>query len=162
MSPGDIKVIAAAILVVLCFAIYRFIQRIRRLVPRPDPWGEDVQAAVCDESALPVCHRCFTEHEPSTAFCPKCGTAVGAYNNIMPWVQVFSEGEVLRNSLFDRLRVNFLTIAGFFVFTLALGMITGLGLILMPFLWAMFLKNIYRSRSLEREEKISNASETSI
>ena len=149
-------------MIVVGFGIYRFVERFRRLIPRADPWSDEVQAAVCDESDVPVCHRCLTEQEANTLFCPKCGTAVGEYNNILPWVQVFSEGEVLRNSLFDRLRVNIVTIAGFFVFTIALGVITGIGLILMPFMWVMFVKNIGRSRVLEAEEKISNANETSL
>jgi hypothetical protein len=162
MSPGDIKVVAVALFIVIGFGIYRFIQHFRGLVPRPDPWGKEIEAAVYNDSAVPLCHRCFTEHENTTLFCPKCGAAVGDYNNVMPWVQVFSEGEVLRNSLFDRLRVNAITIAGFFVFTLALGVITGVGLILMPFFWAMFAKNVARNRFLEAEEKISNTNETSL
>ncbi|MDB6056256.1 MAG: hypothetical protein JWO95_100 [Verrucomicrobiales bacterium] len=162
MSQSDLKIVAVAVVIFLGVCIYRLVQRFRRLIPTADPWSDDVQASVCDENAVPVCHRCFTGQEPNTLFCPKCGTAVGDYNNILPWVQVFSEGEVLRNSLFDRVRVNVLTIVGFFVFTVALGCLTGIGLMLMPFLWVMFVKNIVRSRSLEAVEKISNGNETSL
>lgn len=162
MSYRDATVVAVAVVIVLAFAVYRLVQHIRRLVPSPDPWEKEVEAAIEDESATSVCHRCFTEQEPNALFCPKCGTAVGDYNNILPWVNVFSEGEVLRNSLFDRLRVNVLTVAGFVLFTVALGMITGIGLVLMPVLWAMFAKNVERSRLAESEEKISNGNQSSI
>lgn len=160
MSNRDVTVIAIAIVIVVAFAIYRLVQHVRRVVPTPDPWGKEVEISIEAEDATPVCHRCFTGHDPNTWFCPKCGTAVGDYNNILPWVQVFSEGEVLRNSLFDRLRVGALTVAGFFLFTLALAMLTGIGFLLLPFVWVMFAKNIRRSRLAEAEEKISNANQS--
>jgi hypothetical protein len=160
MTDRDILAVAVGVGVLIAFGIYRLFQHFRRLVPRPDPWDAEIQAAISEETAVPVCHRCLTEQVPNALFCPKCGTAVGDYNNVMPWVNVFSEGEVLRNSLYDRLRVNILTVAGFIFFTLALAAITGIGFILLPFFWVMFAINIRRSRSAETEEKISNANES--
>lgn len=162
MSHRDVTVIAIAVLIVLAFAIYRLIQHCRQLVPRPDPWDTEVEDSLENQDATPVCHRCFTEQEPNTLFCPKCGTAVGDYNNILPWVNVFSEGEVLRNSLFDRLRVNMLTVTGFFLFSIGFAAITAVGIILLPVLWLMFLRNIGRSQVAESQEKISNANQTPI
>jgi hypothetical protein len=162
MSQRDATVVAVALLIVLTFAIHRLIQHCRQLVPKPDPWDTEVEASLDSQDATPVCHRCFTEHEANTLFCPKCGTAVGDYNNVLPWINVFSEGEVLRNSLFDRLRVNMLTVIGFFLFSIAFAAITAVGIVLLPVLWVMFAKNVGRSRVAESEEKISNANQTSI
>jgi hypothetical protein len=36
------------------------------------------------------------EQSDCAHFCPKCGAAVGDYNNLLPFEQIFSEGEVLR------------------------------------------------------------------
>ena len=60
------------------------------------PWSDEVQEAVNGPGALRVCHRCPTPQEHLGWFCPKCGTATGPYNNCMPFVYVFSTGEVLR------------------------------------------------------------------
>jgi len=60
--------------------------------------------------AIPVCHRCTTPYELPVWFCPVCGAAVGPYNNLMPYVRIFSIGEALRSGVgpeahFNRFRV---------------------------------------------------------
>jgi hypothetical protein len=156
----ETKVIFIGLAVVLGVGLYRLVQHIRRVVPRPDPWDADIEQAVNGDDAIPICHRCLTEHDVNAWFCPKCGAAVGEYNNLLPFVQVFSEGEVLRNSLFDRLRITPLTVAGFFVFTASLAVLTGIGIVLAPIYWALFIKNVQRNRIAAEAEKVSNENQS--
>ncbi len=157
MSPTDAKVVATGIAIVVALGLYRLFQHFRKLVPRPDPWESDVQAAVSEETARPICHRCLTDHDVNAWFCPKYGAAVGDYNNLLPYVQVFSEGEVLRNAISQRLRVNIITIVGFVLFTFCLALMTGVGIVLAPFYLYLFFRNVGKNRLVDMEENISNA-----
>ncbi len=65
----------------------------------PDPWPEDMDVAVREDDALPVCHHCATPFEDQGWFCPSCGAAVGPYNNVMPYIRIFSQGEALRSGV---------------------------------------------------------------
>ena len=67
----------------------------RRPLP-PDPWDEETEQQVEQGDAIPVCHRCMTPIEDEGWFCAKCGSAVGPYNNLMPFVYIASMGEVAR------------------------------------------------------------------
>jgi hypothetical protein len=72
--------------------------------PPPDPWtGEEDEAAQSDD-ALPLCPRCLKPQEGTDWFCPKCGASVGPYNNLMPFVNTFSIGEVARAGVSDEVR----------------------------------------------------------
>jgi hypothetical protein len=64
--------------------------------PAPNPWSDEDQEAVSQPEAVRICHRCLTPQEHVGWFCPECGAATGPYNNFMPFVNVFSTGEVLR------------------------------------------------------------------
>jgi hypothetical protein len=70
-----------------------------RSLDTPNPWPNEVDAAVRGPDAVPVCHRCATPCELAVWFCPSCGAAVGPYNNIMPYVSVFSLGEAFRSGV---------------------------------------------------------------
>lgn len=70
-----------------------------RSLDRPDPWPADVDAAVRASDAIPVCHHCATPYELPVWFCPVCGTAVGPYNNVLPYIYIFSIGEGLRSGV---------------------------------------------------------------
>ena len=67
--------------------------------PPPDPWSEELNAAVMKIDAVPVCHHCLEPQPPVGWFCPRCGTAVGPYNNLLPYVCIFSNLEVLLSGL---------------------------------------------------------------
>lgn len=160
--PENAIIAIIGLVVIIPSMLWCYIRHIRSLVPRPDPWDDQIQAALDDDSATPVCHRCLNEHSATDWFCPHCGAAVGEYNNWLPYVQIFSEGEVLRNAVFDRIRVNSMVVIGFVLFTLALAITTGLGIVLAPIYLVLFLRNVGRSRAAVAEEKISNANETPI
>ncbi len=65
----------------------------------PLPWSQAEDAAARASDAIPVCHRCFTPYALPVWFCSCCGSAVGPYNNIMPFVRIFSLGEALRSGV---------------------------------------------------------------
>ena len=99
---------------------WRLIAWIREAPRTPDPWDAEVEQELQDPDLQQICHRCMTPQEPDAWFCKHCGAAVGPYNNLMPFLYVFSEGEVLRNGVSDRLRKRPLIVIGYFL--LLLGM----------------------------------------
>ena len=84
----------------------------RRPIP-PDPWGEELDSAVRQEDATPVCPRCFEPQPPVGWFCPQCGAAVGHYNTSMPYVYVHSLGEMLLSGVGRQAQYTLLTIPGY-------------------------------------------------
>jgi len=103
----------------LAFAIlWRFVVWVREAPTTPDPWDAEVEQKLSEPEAVEVCPHCFTEQPPTAWFCAGCGSAVGPYNNLMPYVQVFSEGEVFRNGTSGRFRNRPLILTGYFLMTL--------------------------------------------
>jgi len=80
---------------------------------KPDPWSKETDEGIRDPAALPVCHHCFAPQEPAAWFCPECGAATGPYNNVMPYLNVFSVGEVVRSGVKPGTRFNLLRTAGY-------------------------------------------------
>ena len=70
-----------------------------RSLDTPNPWSDELDDAVRAPDAIPVCHRCTTPCEFPVWFCPTCGAAVGPYNNILPFVRIYSVGEALRSGV---------------------------------------------------------------
>lgn len=100
--------------------LWRFIAWIRDAPRTPDPWDAAVDAELKNPEIQQICHRCLTPQEPEAWFCKHCGAAVGPYNNLMPFLNVFSEGEVLRNGVSGRFRNRPLIIIGYFLLTLTI------------------------------------------
>jgi hypothetical protein len=123
-------------------AFWRLILWVRAATPGPEPWGVEIEASLQAEDAVPVCHRCLTPHSNIAWFCEQCGSAIGTYNNWMPYVYVFSEGEIFRNGVMDKLRASPLTITGYLLYSL------GSYTLLAPIYWFFFYKNLKR---LKRE-----------
>jgi hypothetical protein len=90
---------------------------VRNAPAPPDPWGP-VQATLREWQTPETCPRCSTPQDLSAWFCPHCGTAVGPYNNVMPYLNAFSQGEVFRNGVLDRMRAGPLTVAGYALISL--------------------------------------------
>jgi len=78
----------------------------------PDPWGAEVEQIIQDPETPSLCHRCLTLQKADACFCPACGTSVGPYNNYLPFESIFSQGEMLRAGVADRMRPSFLIVAG--------------------------------------------------
>ncbi len=129
-----------AIAVLASLLILRFFIRAWRKPPSPDPWDQETEKALHEPEAVEVCHRCFAPVSPCSWFCEHCGCAVGPYNNLMPYIEVFSEGEVLRNGVNDRFRQNALVVAGYFLVSLHLYVVFA------PIYWILFLRNLNRQK----------------
>ena len=132
----------------LAFALLcRAFVRVRQNPTSPDPWDKEIEKTLHEPEAVEVCHRCFDPVTPGSWFCEHCGCAVGPYNNLMPYIDVFSEGEVLRNGVNDKLRQNALVIAGYFFLSL------NLYLVFAPVYWVLLFKNLKRQKeSVEQME----------
>jgi hypothetical protein len=102
----------------------------------PDPWEQEVGQATDSPDVPEVCHRCSAPQAWGAWFCPHCGSAVGPYNNLMPYVNVFSQGEVLRNGATDRFRMRPLILIGYLLVSLE-----GY-LIFAPVYWFFLLRNL--------------------
>ena len=101
-------------------AFWRMIVWVRDAPSTPDPWDAEVEQELSEPDAVEVCPHCLTEQPPTAWFCNGCGRAVGPYNNLMPYVQLFSEGEVFRNGTSGRLRKSPLILIGYFLISLGM------------------------------------------
>ena len=84
----------------------------------PNPWPEELDEALKSTDAKLLCSHCFTPQRKGSWFCPKCGAAVGPYNNIMPYLNIFSTGEMLRAGAGSKLKRTPLTIIGYVMVSL--------------------------------------------
>jgi len=97
--------------------LWRFIVWIRDAPVTPDPWDAEVEQKLSEPDAVEVCPHCLTEQPPTAWFCKGCGRATGPYNNLMPYLQVFSEGEVFRNGTSGQFRRRPFILFGYFLIT---------------------------------------------
>lgn len=65
----------------------------------PDPWPPEIGATVNEKSAVPLCLNCLFPQGPHAWFCPACGFPTGDYVVLMPYLQNFVVGEVLRRGV---------------------------------------------------------------
>jgi len=122
----------------LLAGLWRFVIWIREAPPKPDPWDAEFERKLEEPEAVEVCHHCLTRQPANAWFCEHCGSAVGPYNNLMPYLNVFSEGEVLRNSTTDRLRNRpFILIGNSLI-------ILGINPFFAPIYWFCLLFNLNR------------------
>ena len=148
-DPNNIIAMLGVALLVLagCWQLIRWVDNAR---PTPEPWSAEVEASLQAQDATPICHRCLTPHSDEAWFCAHCGSAVGTYNNLMPYVQIFSAGEVLRNGATDKMRANPLTIGGYLLYSL------GQYLILAPIYWFFLFRNLRRCETPATDEPVEN------
>jgi hypothetical protein len=148
-------------------ALWRFIAWIREAPRTPDPWDAEVEQKLQDPETRQICHRCLTPQEPDAWFCKHCGAAVGPYNNLMPFLDVFSEGEVLRNGVSDRFRNRPLVAVGYFLislsFILALVInypLVGVGILsfVALFYWVSVLRNLKRPADRQKSTDMHDSS----
>ncbi|EEF58410.1 hypothetical protein [Pedosphaera parvula] len=130
--------VVLGIFAIVVYAVVQWLRRPMQGPPTPNPWPEEVETSVQAPDALPLCHRCFTPQDHNGWFCPKCGTATGPYNNLMPYLYIFSQGEVLRAGVMDRIRPGFVSRFGFILFSFAEYFIAA------PLYLYFFLRNLSR------------------
>jgi hypothetical protein len=109
--------IVAATGLVAWLVVRWFITLIRKPAT-PDPWGPEVAAALEDPNTTPLCPHCQCPHDNATWFCPECGRSVGEFNNITPYLYLFSLGETLREGTSGRIRKDWVTVVGFVLLSL--------------------------------------------
>jgi hypothetical protein len=100
------------------YAFWRLIVWVREAPVSPDPWDAEIEKQLSEPEAVEICPHCLTETSSTAWFCEKCGSAVGPYNNLMPYVHVFSEGEVFRNGVAGRFRHRPLILIGLILISL--------------------------------------------
>jgi hypothetical protein len=137
-SDPDMLIAWLAIGGLVAVFCWRFLVWIRETPVTPDPWDAETEKKMSEPETSQACHHCSTPLTPTAWFCPHCGSAVGPYNNLMPYVQIFSEGEVYRNGMNQRFRNRPLVVIGysliiapfistaFLYFYFAFGMVLGL------------------------------------
>ena len=108
---------------------------VREAPVKPDLWDAEVEQKLSEPETTEVCPHCSTPQHPTAWFCEHCGKAVGPYNNLMPFVNVFSEGEVLRNGTSGRFRNRPLVLIGYLLITL------GINPFIAPIYWFFLLSN---------------------
>jgi hypothetical protein len=149
-SDPNQMVAGLGVIGLLIFAFWRLILWVRAATPKPEPWGAEIEAALQSDDATPVCHRCLTPHSNTAWFCEHCGSAVGAYNNLMPFVDVFSQGEVLRNGVTDKFRASPFLITGYLRYSLVNYFIFA------PLFWFFFFKNL-RQQKVDKLDELPAA-----
>jgi len=105
---------------------------------RPDPWGPEVAEALESPEATPICPHCQAPHALNRWFCPECGRAVGDYNNVSPYLYLFSMGELLRDGTGGEIRKSWLTVAGYLILSLAEYVVFA------PIYWFFLFRNLSR------------------
>ena len=143
-SQADAVIGLMGIAALAVLALWGIIAWIKSCPFQPDPWDAETGQAVQQEDAVQVCHRCLTPVPPCQWFCETCGCAVGPYNNCMPYLYVFSEGEVLRNGTQDKLRFNALIVIGYLLCSRNF-------LIFAPIYWYFLFRNL-RRRKVEDDQ----------
>jgi hypothetical protein len=143
--PPEMQIAMLAVLALAVAAVYGLVRWIMQAKPKPDPWGPEVEAAIQGPDARPVCHHCFTPQEDPNWFCPECGAAIGPYNNLMPYVNIFSEGEVLRTGVTGHWRTSRLMVLGYLLFSV------GAYAIAAPVYWYFLRQNLRRQAALTAE-----------
>ena len=83
----------------------------------PDSWDAEITRSLESPEATPVCHHCFTPQEHDRWFCPVCGSATGPYNNVMPYINIFSAGEVARNGVYNRIEHSGFSLFSYLAFS---------------------------------------------
>ena len=152
MAPDKDHILAALIILGICgLALYRFVRWVMEAPRTVDPWGKETEDALNQEESVPLCHHCLTPQEHSGWFCPECGATVGPYCNYMPYIYIFSQGEVLRAGVTERIRHNKLIIIGFVLFSL------GMFAIAAPIYWFFLFRNLRKSGAAQPEAPLASA-----
>ena len=148
-SDPNLMIGGMAIVGLALAALWKVVVWIRNAPVNPEPWDIEVEHQL--QAAQEICPHCSTPQPPTAWFCEHCGRAVGPYNNLMPYVHVFSEGEVLRNGASGQFRRRPLILIGYF--PLGFGMLSFLA----PIYWFSLLWNLRSPDAAQEavpEEKI--------
>ena len=65
----------------------------------PDPWPVEMDIAVRDYTAVPLCLNCLFPQGRHSWFCPQCAYPTGDFVTSMPYLPVFVDGELFRRGV---------------------------------------------------------------
>jgi hypothetical protein len=149
MVAGNERELAALVFFgFLSLVIYRMVLWIMEANRTADPWGPEIEQALDEDEAVPLCHHCLTPQEHNGWFCPHCGATVGPYCNYMPYIFLFSQGEVLRAGVCERLRHTPLIIIGYILVSLGFfSVLFPLFLVWVLAYWLFLAQNLRRPES---------------
>jgi hypothetical protein len=69
MGPGQERELGVLVILgILGFAIYRVGLWVMTAKRTPDPWGEEIDNALNQEDAVPLCHHCLAPQQHSGWF----------------------------------------------------------------------------------------------
>jgi hypothetical protein len=135
-SAKEQELVALVILAILGMAIYQLVQWLKEAKRTADPWGDEIDKALDKDDAVPLCHHCLTPQHHNGWFCPECGATVGPYCNYLPFVYIFSQGEVLRAGVSERIRRSPLIVVGFVLLSLVMCAVAA------PIYWFFLFKHL--------------------
>jgi hypothetical protein len=116
---SNLLVCEFGLMVVAVLLLWRLIAWVREAPIRADPWDAEVAQQLLNPEIQEICPHCSTPQPPGAWFCEHCGRAVGPYNNWMPYLNCFSEGEVFRNGMDGRFKHRGLIFAGLILLALS-------------------------------------------
>lgn len=163
LSDPDLVIGGYGVLGLVACVFWWLIVRVRNAPVTPDPWGDEIEKQLAD--APETCPHCSTPQPPTAWFCEHCGRAVGPYNNLMPYVYVFSQGEVFRSGTSERVRNRPLVVIGYAllflgnflsgaVFVAGSSPVFGVALLFFFFLfWSALIRNFTRPASAQSETR---------
>lgn len=125
---------------------YRIIKWVADAPLTPNPWDSEIERDIQKPDAVQSCFHCGAPQSSTAWFCPDCGNAVGAYNNLMPYLCIFSEGEILRNGTSGKVRPNAFIVFGYLVYSV------GCYWILAPLFWIRYLLKLSDRKGVGMEE----------
>jgi len=98
LTRGEAFVAMAAVAVA---AVLTLVTWIRRLASKstPDPWPQEVDEAVRNREAVPICLSCLYPQRERSWLCPNCGFPAGDFVTLMPYLQNFAIGELFRRGV---------------------------------------------------------------
>jgi hypothetical protein len=123
--------------------LWRVLRWFRGAAVTPDPWGPEVEEILRKDEALEVCPHCLTPQQHTGWFCPECGSTVGPYSNYMPYIYIFSQGEVLRSGVTLPMPHRRFVLLGYLLFSFS--MFSALA----PVYWFFLLRNAHRPAPAE-------------
>jgi hypothetical protein len=123
---------------IMCAIAYWAVRWVGSAPITVDPWGAEIERLIQEDETPALCHRCLTPQKDNAWLCPECGSAVGPYNNYMPYVVLFSQGEVYRAGVMDHVRPSILVVCGYLAYSV-MGYV-----IFAPIYWYFLYRNLSR------------------
>ena len=65
----------------------------------PDPWPAEVDRAIREKDAIPVCVNCLQPQSGHQWFCPQCAHPSGEFVATMPYLTAFVNGALFRQGV---------------------------------------------------------------